>query len=177
MVLRSFAFPGNGGRCIRNRFYGKSCRRFAIFADGIITAAGYNQREFRLFGLTGRTAIGVLNQVIRVCCGIERRGRIGASRRYFHLNKQVTSLVCVRGGEIDSQFSIRYRQSAVIHLGKRASVRGRGPISRGILKVGVTRLGERYFELSLTPRLSLIGGVESQCLDFTAYSDAFELVS
>ena len=37
-------------------------------------------------------------------------------------------------------------------------------------------MGERYFELSLTPGLSLIGGVECHRFDFTACSDAFELV-
>ena len=120
--------------------------------------------------------MGVLDQVIRIRCGIERRRSIGAGHRYFHLNKQVASLIGVRGGEIDTQFSIRYRQRTVIHLGKRAFIRTGGPCSCGILEIGVIRLGKRYLELCLTPRLSLFVGVECQSLDLAAYSDGFELV-
>ena len=150
----------------------------AVLADGIISASCYEQRDFRLFLFTGRAAISILDQVIRTS-GIERRRRrrrIGTFPRQLHLNKEVTSLVRVRGVEINRQFAICYRKKTVIHRGKRASFRSGCPCSFFILEVGIIRLGERYFELRLTPRLILFGGIEGQCLDLTAYSDAFELV-
>ena len=152
----------------------------AVPADGIISAFCYEQRNFRLFLFTGRAAISILDQVIRIRCGIERRRRgrrIGTFPRQLHLNKEVTSFVSIRGVEINRQFAICYRKKTVIHRGKRASFRSGCPCSFFILEIGIIRLGERYFELRLTPRLILFGGIEGQCLDLTAYRDGFELVS
>ena len=150
LVLRSFAFPRNSSSCIRNLFYSNRGRRSAGLADGLRSTACQHKGNFRLFLLTGGSTIGVLNQVIRIR-RIERKCSCGAYSGDFHLNKQVAALVGVRGVEINGQFAIRYSEFTFVHCGERASFRGSSIGTFFIFEEGVIRLGERYFELSLSP--------------------------